>query len=345
MKFRALLLGSSLLYAMPALAVVDPPAASKNDLRIRSIIYDANNPVEIYTVPGASLRLEFGADETIVQVIVSDQGTITPDPSDPPPAPTSSIGTLANGTPQIPPSCDNNLCRSIVGNFVYLKPLRELDPQPLFIQTQRVDAFGKPQMVPYTFELHTRVAELPQQPTPAVQHAAVTSAPAADPAPKPVAPSVWGVRFIYPLRAHEAAAAAWQQQKKAREEAAREAASIAHPVVDMPDAAANYRYGYRGAAAVQPDLAWDDGRSTFLRYNGNRRVPNVYSQLPDGHESIPASAPEPDATGNTLRIAHTETKWFIRDGDEAGCLFDLGPDPDGKTSTTVALTAPPARAK
>ena len=47
---------------------------------------------------------------------------------------------------------------------------------------------------------------------------------------------------------------------------------------------------------------------------------------------------KPAMAGTTLRIARTESKWFIRDGDEAGCLFDLGPDPDGKNAMTVAQT-------
>ena len=49
-----------------------------------------------------------------------------------------------------------------------------------------------------------------------------------------------------------------------------------------------------------------------------------------------ASSTEPDATGNTLKIAGTGKKWFLRDGDEVGCLFDLGPDPNGRTATTIA---------
>jgi type IV secretion system protein VirB9 len=318
MTFRMLLLGTSLLCSVPAIAAIDPPAASKADARIRSLVYDPNNPVEIYTSPGVSLRLELGADEEVVQIIVSDQDTITPDPSAPPPVAavsTNPLGGQQGG--QTPPSCDANLCRAISGNIVYIKPIRALDPQPLFIQTKRIDANGKTEMVPYTFELLTR--------------ATGTEAP------------VWGVRFTYPDRVKQAQAIAWTRQRSAKAEAARQTASLAHPVPNAPPPDANYRYGYRGSTSLQPDRAWDDGRTTFLRFNGNRRLPNIYSRLPDGKESIPASAPEPDATGNTLRVAGTETKWFLRDGDEAGCLFDLGPDPEGRTAATVAPVKAPGR--
>jgi type IV secretion system protein VirB9 len=285
MKIRAAMLATTLLFGVPALAAIDPPAASPADGRIRSLVYDPNNPVEIYTVPGASLRLELGADETVVQIIVSDQDTIAPDPTAPPPVATVSTNPLGGQGSQIPPSCDANMCRSVAGNIVYIKPIRALDPQPLFIQTQRTNAHGKPEMVAYTFELLTK--------------------PAADKDGKAI-PTVWGVRFTYPERAKQAQAAAWAQQRAASAEVARQTASLAHPVSNAPPPDANYRYGYRGAVSLQPDQAWDDGRTTFLRFNGNRRLPNLYSLLPDGHESIPASAPEPDESGNTLRIARTE---------------------------------------
>ena len=109
----------------------------------------------------------------------------------------------------------------------------------------------------------------------------------------------------------------------------------------LPGADANPRYAYRGSASFQPDRVWDDGRFTYFRYNGNRRVPNIYSQLPNGEPSIPASWPQPDSTGTTLKVSGTESKWFISDGSDngkppVGCLFNLGPDPEGRTSATVA---------
>lgn len=171
MPLRALLLATSLLTAVPALAAIDPPAASKDDARIRTVIYDPANPVQIHTTPGASLRLEFGPDEEIVQVITSDQDILAPDPNAPqlPVAqasvglPTGSQGDQAN---KLPPSCDVNLCRSVWGNIVYVKPIRPLDPQPLFIQTKRTLANGRTEMVPYAFELSAFTPD-PKDKTPA----------------------------------------------------------------------------------------------------------------------------------------------------------------------------------
>ena len=313
MRLRALLFGLvALLQTIPALALVNPPASTGADPRMRTVVYNRNDPVELTAAPGTTLRIEFGIDESVTGVVVSDQGTIAPEMV---PAQTgygAMVGGLASSASKGPSSCDPNLCRSVINNFVYLKPLRSLDPQPVFIQTSRVNAFGKTETVPYTFELLTRTGQ---------QSAA--------------AGTTWSVTFVYPERIRAARLVAWRKRKAQQDEAARVRLAISPPGPAYPSQEANWRYGYRGSASVQPDQAWDDGRTTFLRFNGNRRVPNIYSRSPDGHESIPAYATEPDAMGTTLRVSSTKTKWFIRDGDEAGCMFDLGPDPQGATAMTV----------
>ena len=319
-SYRALLVAATVLGAGPAFAAIDPPAASTNDPRVRTVRYSRTNPVQLPVSPGASVRLELGPDEDVVQVIVSDQGTLGTEPDDT--ASTNVAMVSAGGglaaTQKGPSSCDANLCRAVAGNFVYLRPLRALDPQPLFIQTKRCAAdTGKCEMVPYTFELLTRPAD--------VKAAAANVA--------------WAVSFTYPDRARAAALAEAQKRRAAQIALWRERQANKPPTPALPSISDNYRYGYRGSAAIRPDKVWDDGRTTFVRFNGNRRLPDVFRVLPDGKESIPAYAPETDTTGTTLRIARTETKWFVRDGDEAGCIFNVGPDPDGRTATTVAMRA------
>ncbi len=320
MTLRTLLAAATMLHVVPALAAIDPPAASGLDGRMRVVPYSRSNPVQLYAAPGASLRIQLGADEEVVQIVVSDQATIAPEEEAPGAAMTvsSPLGTPAPAQ-KGPASFDPNLCRSVAGNFVYLKPLRALDPQPLFIQTKRCAPEAvRCEMVPYTFELLTKAGD-PK----------MTAAAAA-----------WDVTFTYPDRDKAARLAEQRKAYAARLTAWRERQAMRPPSPSAPGVTANWRYGYRGSDAVRPDQAWDDGRTTFLRFNGNRRVPNVYRQLPDGHEGLASYATEPDAGGTVLRISRTETKWFIRDGDAAGCLFNVGSDPDGKTAATVASAAP-----
>ena len=342
MKYRALLVAATVLTAGPALAAFDPPAASDKDKRIRTLAYSATNPVTLAVSPGASVRIQLGPDEQVEQISVSDQGGMGVEAQEVPDALASNVsvnsgssGPAAGGV-KWPPSCDVNLCRTVVGNFVYLRPLRALEPQPLFIQTKRCsDAAGAPancaticpdsniavvpgrcEMVPYTFELLTRPAD--------VRAAADNVA--------------WSVSFTYPDRARTAALLEAQRRRTAQIAAWRErqANKVAGPAV--PKAADNYFYGYRGSAALMPDHTWDDGRSTFMRFDGNRRLPIPERVLPDNAKSIPAYSPEIDATGTTLRIARTEKMWRLRDGDEVGCVFNVGSDPDGRTATTVAMS-------
>jgi len=345
MSYRALLIAATVLTAGPALAAVDPPAASTADRRIRTVAYSAINPVTLAVSPGASVRIQLGPDEQIEQISVSDQGGMGFDARDAPEPGVSNVslntGSSGPGVGGVkwPPSCDVNLCRTVVGNFVYLRPLRALEPQPLFIQTKRCSdaagaaancaaicpdsniaaaGSGKCEMVPYTFELLTRPTD--------VKAAADTVA--------------WSVSFTYPDRARTATLLEGQRRRAAQIAAWRErqANKVAGPAV--PKAADNYFYGYRGSASLMPDNTWDDGRSTFMRFKGNRRLPIPERVLPDGSKSIPAYSPETDAGGTTLRIARTETKWRLRDGDEVGCVFNVGSDPDGRNAATVASSTP-----
>lgn len=323
------LAAAAILHAVPALAAVDPPAASGDDTRIRTIPYVRNNPVQIFAVPGASFSIELGAGETVEQVIVSDQGTLGFEADEPVALGTSGATNVSTGlaggaalepSKKWPPSCDANLCRVVDANFIYLRPLRQLEPQPLFVQTKYcAPDTGKCEMIPYRFELATRPSDV--------------KASAANVA--------WSVTFTYPDRERAARQAEQRKAYAARVAAWRERQALRTAPPAAPGLAANWQYGFRGSEAVRPDEAWDDGRTTFLRFNGNRRVPNVYRRLPDGHEGIPAYATEPDAGGVVLRIARTDTKWFLRDGDEAGCLFNVGPDPDGRAAATVASTVSP----
>lgn len=328
---------ASALFASPAWAEIDPPtprdkAGKTKDDRVRVVTYDRNNPTVLVTAPGASISIEFGADEVIEKVVASDQGTWAPEEEFATPdartvADRSGGGSGGGDTAasrmdsKSPASCDPNLCRSPVANFLYLKPLRVLDPQPLHVLTKRcVPDAPRCEMVPYVFKLaavETKDGDA---------RAAVESA-------------AWDVRFVYPGREHAARVARWRAGRAERAAEARERAALAPAPPAVPQAQDNRRYGYRGSAAVMPDPngVWDDGRTTFLRFSGNRRVPNLYRELPGGVKGTTPYTVEADATGSTVRAAGVAHKWLLLDGDEAGYVF---PEPSSlfrPGATTIAV--------
>ena len=335
MRSQLLAAAAVLLTAGPTFAAVNPPPASKADAHMRSVRYDANNPIELDTTPGVSLRIILAPDEEVERVIVSDEGIMKPEPDVDTASPQVSsvsatingaVGTVSNlGTNQNGnqnggklPTCDPNLCRDVTGNIVYLKPLRSLDPQPLFIHTVRHDPItGQTERVPYAFVL--------------TSHGEDTKAATA-------ASTLWSVTLTYPEREAAARRVAAQKAAEARAAAWRERQALRPPSEAAHAATDNRRYGYKGSAAVMPDMngVHDDGRTTFLRFDGNQRVPNVYRILPDGKRGLARSTTEPDATGTTLRIAGTERVWILADGTETGCVINGGSDPEGRTAATVA---------
>lgn len=332
MTLRTFLAASvaSLALAAPALATEIPSADCSKDARIRCVPYDPGNVVQVYAAPGASFRIQLGAGEAVATITVSDQATLG-DESDMGDAQDASLArqTAATGGDASRAHCDRNLCRSVVGNFIYLMPRRELAPQPLFVQTNYCPPDGgKCQEVPYAFELRTRPGDLTEA-TPN---------------------TIFGLRFTYAARDAAEAAAKAAHTRTVRLAEWKRRQEEAPPPPPQPQPEAQWRYAWRGAAALQPDEVWDDGRTTFLRFNGLRRVPNVYGVLPGKPCAGPAKdtetnavgyAVEPEAGGSVIRIGKTAGAFRLRDGDLVGCVFNFGPDPDGAASATVA--PPPAQ--
>ena len=157
MKATSLALAAA-LGSLPGVALaLDTPQPAGRDKRIRVVTYDRDNVVQLYAAPGATVRIEIAADETIEAILVSDQTIMRQDleMEDPGEASTPPSQRSAPAA-----SCDRNLCRSIQGPFVYIKPVRDLDPQPLFIQTRKCAPTGQCVSRAYTLELVTRQGPL-----------------------------------------------------------------------------------------------------------------------------------------------------------------------------------------
>lgn len=152
-----------LLVAGPALALETPPDGER-DKRVRVIAYDRDQVVRIYSAVGATIRIEIAPGEEVEAIPVSDQALMSGEVQV-----EASFGEgSAEARPtQQPKACaaDINLHRCVYGNFIYLKPVRELEPQPLHIQAKRCETVAEgtaPRCAwrPYQFELMTRPGPL-----------------------------------------------------------------------------------------------------------------------------------------------------------------------------------------
>ncbi|MCK8786562.1 TrbG/VirB9 family P-type conjugative transfer protein [Roseomonas sp. NAR14] len=318
-RLAALVLALPFLAGAPACAM-ETPSGSARDSRIRTVAYDPNQVVKLYAVPGSTLTIQLAAGETVAGLAVSDQSLLDPPREEAPASPLALAG--GGAAPRNGPVADRNLLTAVRGNFVMLKPLRELDPQPLFIIGRSTDpATGRETMRAYTFELSTRAGPLTEG-TPDTYYL---------------------VRFAYPAEERAAAVAAASARRQAAAARAAEAraqreaqAARDRLATAAAPAAANWRYDGQGDRGLAPSETWDDGQSTFLRFPGNRRIPAIFAVLPDGREA----AVNYSASADGLVTVHGVLAALrLRDGNRVLCIFNRAYDPTGRNPGTGTTRA------
>lgn len=314
----------SLAWRIPA-AAGEAPAPAGADPRVRVIAYNPQQVVKLYAVPGATLTIQLAPGETVAGLPVSDQTLL-----DPPEPAGLGTGPLAMAGGPAPSeragagrgaSTDRNLFTAVRGNFVMLKPLRDLDPQPLFIIGRSTDpTTGREIMRAYTFELSTREGPL--------------TADAPD--------TYYLVRFTYPAEERAAAAVAAEARRQASAAAAaarrkeqedrrtRERLMLAGANAGTPGAM-NWNYDGQGDRELAPAEVWDDGQSTFLRFPGSRRVPAIFSVLGDGRE---AAVNYSANTSGLITIHQTGPALRLRDGSLVLCILNRAHDATGRNPGT-----------
>lgn len=328
---RALTLATvaALALAPPARAAVTP-APCGPDPRERCVAYAPGQIVRLYAAPGSTLAVELPAGERIAFVGASDnqllQGGLA--------AERVAVGSDPSST------ADPNLMTSVpkvngdTGNFVMIKPLRHLEPQPLTVLSWWTNpGNGAQEVRRHTFELRTRPGELTED----------------------VPDTFFAVRYSDPVgarivaeAARRDAAARWTAQRAEREE--RAAAARLVQAAALGTVHRNGAYDGQGTAADRAALApapsatepavWDDGQRTFLRYPGNRRPPMPYQVLPDGTEAVVGQSTNPDPTthGSILVLHGVFPMIRLRDGDRVLCLVNRAYNPTGQNPGTGTVS-------
>lgn len=121
----------------------------------------------------------------------------------------------------------------------------------------------------------------------------------------------------------------------AAEKAASAAATETEQIRRLLDEAApanNRRYSVQGSSELAPVEAWDDGRTTFLRFRANAVIPAVYLDKADGdsHEQIVS----PTVKDDVLQVPGLHRKLVLRIGREIACVFNDGFDRDAPQRET-----------
>lgn len=177
------------------------------------------------------------------------------------------------------------------GNILFLKPRERHPATNLQVVTTRRDGRKRS----YQFELSINEGSL--------------------------ADSYFAVRFAYPGDEAEL-----RRTEAALRRSAAEAGAIEQTFAASDTAGPrNWRYSAQGAAALEPDGVYDDGRQTVLRFEGNREMPAVYLVASDGSESL---VPK-DVRGELVVVHAIGRELRLRQGAQVTCLFNEAFDPVG----------------
>lgn len=121
----------------------------------------------------------------------------------------------------------------------------------------------------------------------------------------------------------------------AAERAASAATAEAEQVRGLLDAvspAGNRRYTVQGSNDLAPIEAWDDGRTTFLRFRARSSIPAVYAARGDD-DSI-EQIDNPTVKEDVVQLPGVRRKFVLRIGDQVACVFNEGYDPNAPRPAT-----------
>jgi type IV secretion system protein VirB9 len=325
---RLLLSGVALLAFGSATHASEIPAACDPDPRVRCLPYRPGQIIRVYLAPGSTTTLELPANEAVFHVAASDQQTITGKPA-----------TDAPNGPDGGQNKDPNLQIEVAGGagsptqFMSVKALRELDPQPLTVIARVApDASGRTEYRQHVFEIVTRKGALTEDVPDTFFAVKIT-----DPKGEAKA-NAWTYHLLHANDPPRPSRADMRQIRMEEEQTRVANDRLEQPVVQ----AAAHNVNYVGQAtspnraALAPSEIWDDGERTYLRYPGNRKVPVVWQVMPDGKEGVVGQStdPDPSTNGNLLVVQGVVPMIRLRSGDAVLCIMNRGYDATGRNTGT-----------
>ena len=111
--------------------------------------------------------------------------------------------------------------------------------------------------------------------------------------------------------------------ERAADNAAKESAAV-RALLDAASPVTNRRYSVQGSSELAPVEAWDDGRTTFLRFRARSRIPAIYSASGD---DLSGQISNITTKSDVIQVHGVREKLVLRVGrHEIACVFNEGFD-------------------
>jgi type IV secretion system protein VirB9 len=141
-------------------------------------------------------------------------------------------------------------------------------------------------------------------------------------------PNYFTVRFRYPEDERKAATVATQKDE-------------VRALLDAGTAVGNRSYTVQGSSELAPIEAWDDGRSTFLRFRARASIPAIY--VARGDDDSLEQIERQVTINDVVQIPGVRRKLILRIGDQVACVFNEGFNPNAPRPTTSTASPHVAR--
>lgn len=102
-------------------------------------------------------------------------------------------------------------------------------------------------------------------------------------------------------------------------------------LLDAAAPAGNRRYSVQGSSDLAPVEAWDDGRTTFLRFRARSGIPAIYEAREEG---ATARIENINVKDDVVQVQGVRRKLVLQSGKQTACVFNDGFDPDAKRPAT-----------
>ena len=103
-------------------------------------------------------------------------------------------------------------------------------------------------------------------------------------------------------------------------------------LLDVVSPVGNRRYTVQGSGELAPIEAWDDGRTTFLRFRARSSIPAVYAAR-SNDDSI-EQIENPTVKNDVVQLPGVRRKFVLRIGNQMACVFNEGYDPNAPRPVT-----------